>query len=167
MLAAAALCLGALACKSDAIAGGEGVTEAPGEPAQVVFVVTSVVGGHRLLDSLQIDSTSGRWSLSQCGPVNASHVTCSDFRTDTGTMEPFLRAPLFERAGRPDFNALRREYRRNGQLPPDVATFVLNVVHNGRRHLVTWDSGAELPPALEAFLCRLQQSRGALILCRE
>lgn len=164
---AAALCVGAQACQSASIAGGDGITDAPGIPAQVVFVTTSVAGGQRLLDSLQIDSTSGRWSQAQCGPVSASNPACGDFRTDTGTMETFLRAPLFERAAKSDFKALRREYRRSGQLPPDVATHLLHIVQNGRRHIVTWESGAELPPALEAFLCRLQQSRGALILCRE
>ena len=163
-LSLAAVCASVQACTSDSVTGSDRTTDAP---AQVVMVTTSIAGGQRVVDSLHIDSTSGRWSLSQCGPVSATAATCGAFRTDSGRMEAFLRDPLFERARRPDFAALRREYRRTGQLPPDLTTSILRIVQGGRQREVTWEAGAELPPALSSFLCRLLQSRGALILCAE
>jgi hypothetical protein len=161
------LAIGVLACDSSSVTGDDGGTDAKGVPAQVVYVTNSVAGGQRLIDSLTIDSASGTWSQSQCGPVSATTATCSDFRTATGTMEAFMRDPLFERARRSDFAALQREYRRSGQLPPDLTTNVLRIVQGGRRRELMWESGVDLPSALQSFLCRLQQSRGALILCAE
>jgi hypothetical protein len=163
-LSLAAICASVQACKSDSVTGSDDATDAP---AQVVMVTTSIAGGQRLVDSLHIDSTSGKWSLSQCGPVSAMTAPCSEFRTQGGTMEAFLRDPLFERARRPDFAALRREYRRTGQLPPDITTHILRIVQGGRQRELTWESGVELPPALSSFLCRLLQSRGALVLCAD
>ena len=91
-----------LACQSSSVTGDGGLTNAMGVPGQVVYVTNSYAGGQRLVDSLVIDSASGRWSQSQCGPVSAVGTTCEprDFRTVTGTMESFLRVPLFERARR-------------------------------------------------------------------
>ena len=159
-----ALGTGLLACDSASVAPVGVESDAP---ARVILVTTSVAGGQRLIDSLQIDSTSGNWSESQCGPVSATVGTCQDFRTTTGTMEAFLRDPLFDRIRRPDFAALRLEYRRSGAMPPDLSTSTLRIVANGRARDITWESGAELPGALQSFLRRLQQSRGALILCAE
>ena len=155
----------AQACGSDSVAGVG--TDANGKPAQVVLVTTSIAGGQRVVDSLHIDSTSGNWSESECGPVSATTATCTDFRTATGKMEAFMRDPLFERARKSDFAALQREYRRSGHVPPDITTNVLRIVQGGRQRELMWESGVDLPPALQSFLCRLQQSRGALILCAE
>lgn len=159
-----------LACQSSSVTGDGGLTNAMGVPGQVVYVTNSYAGGQRLVDSLVIDSASGRWSQSQCGPVSAVGTTCElrDFRTVTGTMESFLRMPLFERARRSDFQSLQRDYRRGGgQVPPDAATYLLQVVQNGRRRTVSWESGATIPPAIQSFLCRLLAAQGALILCAE
>lgn len=164
LLAGVALGADLLACGSDSVTAAGDETDAP---AQVTFVTTSIAGGQRVVDSLQIDSTSGNWSQSQCGPVSATSDTCRDYRTSSGKMEAFLRDPLFDRSRKPDFAALSREYRRSGAVPPDAATSTLRIVANGRQREIRWESGAELPRALEAFLCRLQQSRGALILCAE
>jgi hypothetical protein len=161
--------LGVLACSSSSVTGDDGLTNAAGTPGQVVYVTTSFAGGQRLVDSLMIDSASGRWSQSQCGPVSATAAPCDEdsFQTVTGTMESFLRVPLFERARRSDFQSLQRDYRRGGVTPPDGMTHQLQVVQNGRRRTVSWESGATIPPTVETFLCWLQAARGALILCAE
>ena len=162
--------LGMLACTSSSVTGEDGLSNAAGMPGQVVYVTNSLAGGQRVVDSLVIDSASGRWSQSQCGPISAVGTTCEprDFRTVTGTMESFLRVPLFERARRPDFRSLQPDYRRSGgQVPPDGGTHFLEIVQNERRRTITWESGATIPPAIESFLCRLLAARGALILCAE
>ncbi len=169
LLANAALCVNVLACRASSISGGDGLTDAAGVSGQIVYVTNAFAGGQRLLDSLEIDSASGRWSQSQCGPVSATGAMCDqgDFRTARGTVEPFLRLPLFERARRSDFHALRRDYPGSGTVPPDVVMHLLHIVQNGRRQTISWESGAALPPAVDSFLCRLQLARGALIICRE
>jgi hypothetical protein len=164
-----ALCSVVLACRAESIAGDETLTDATGVPGEIVYVTNSIAGGQRMLDSLHLDSATGRWSQSQCGPVSASSGVCdqSNTRTDIRTVELFMRVPVFERARRSDFRTLRREYHRTGSIPPDVTTNVLHIVQNGRRRTVSWESGATLPRPLTAFLCRLQQAQGALILCSE
>ena len=169
LLAGAALSIGALACQSSSVTGDGGVTNAMGVPGQVVYVTNSYAGGQHVVDSLVIDSASGRWSQSQCGPLSAVG-TCApgDFRTVTRTMESFLRVPLFDRARRSDFQSLKRDYRRaGGEVPPDAVTHILQIVQNGRRRTVSWESGATIPPAIQSFLCRLLAAQGALILCAE
>ena len=167
LLVPAVLCSISLACRAESISGDDLLTDATGVPGEIVYVTNSIAGGQRMLDSLHLDSASGRWSQSQCGPVRATSGVCdaSSMRTDIRTVESFMRVPVFERARRFDFLAVRREYHRVGVVPPDVTTHVLHIVQNGRRRTISWESGAILPPAVEAFLCRLQQARGALILC--
>ena len=169
LLAALTLGVGRFACNSTSVTDSGGVTSAMGAPAQVVYVTNSVAGGQRMVDSLVIDSASGRWSESQCGPTSATAAPCEarDFRTVNRTMESFMRVPLFERARRSDFQALQRDYRRTGATPPDLTTHVLQIVQNGRRRTVTWESGATIPPAVSSFLCRLLAARGALIRCAD
>ena len=165
------LALGAFlsACQSSSVTGGEGLTPAAGTPSQVVYVTNSVAGGQRVIDSLVIDSASGNWSQSQCGPRSATDALCAarDFVTVSGNMESYLRVPLFERARRTDFQMLRSEYRRTGVIPPDAVTHVLQIVQNGRRRTVTWESGATIPPAISSYLCALLVSRGWLISCAD
>ena len=158
-----------VACRAESIAVDDTLSDATGVRGEIVYVTNAFAGGQRLLDSLQLDSASGRWSESQCGPVSATAGACdqSNLRTDIRTVESFLRVPVFERARRPDFTALRREYHRSGVVPPDVTAHLLHIVQNGKRRTISWETGATLPPAVDAFLCRLQQARGALILCSE
>ncbi len=160
---------GLLACGSGAPTGSDGFTDATGVPAHVVYVTHAFAGGQQMVDSLVVDSAGGRWRLRQCGPVSATGAVCGigDFRTDTGTVSPLLRAPLFERARRPDFRLLRRDYARTGNRPPDALMHRLDIVQNGRRQTVVWETGAAVPEAAESFVCLLQQARGALVLCRD
>ncbi|MEQ1761414.1 MAG: GxxExxY protein [Vicinamibacterales bacterium] len=169
LLVPVGLCSLALACRTESIAGDDLLTDASGVPGEIVYVTNSIAGGQRMLDSMQLDSARGRWSQSQCGPVSATSGVCdgSSMRTDIRTVESFMRVPVFERARRADFRAVHREYHRTGSVPPDVTTHVLHIVQNGRRRTVSWESGAVLPSAVDAFLCRLQQAQGALILCSE
>lgn len=157
-----------LACGGASAITGDGLTEATGVPGHVLFVSIAYAGGQRTVDSLLVDSTSGRWRRSECGPTSASSAcTVNEVRLDSGTVMASFTAPLFERARRSDFRAMRRNYPREGVVPPDVVTYTLHVVQNGIRQIVSWEGGATRPVAVDGFLCRLEQARGGFVLCSD
>jgi hypothetical protein len=162
------LVLGLLACSNDPT-GPTALIDANGAPAQIVYVVDAYAGGARVLDSLVIDSIGGTWRRAMCGPISAVGATCgpSTTRREQGVVAPGEGGTLFERARRPDFRALRRDYPRSGVTPPDLTTHRLDIVQNEKRQTVTWQSGVNVPAALSALICRLEQARGGFILCAD
>lgn len=162
------LVLGLFACSNDPT-GPTGLTDADGAPAQIVYVVDAYAGGARVLDSLVIDSVGGTWRRAMCGPISAVGATCgpSTTRLEQGVVAPGSGGALFERARRPDFRSLRRDYPRTGVTPPDLTTHRLEIVQNEKRQTVTWRSGVTIPGALGAMVCRIEQARGGFIVCRD
>lgn len=162
------LVLGLLACSNDPT-GPNGLTDADGAPAQIVYVVDAYAGGSRVLDSLVIDSVAGTWRRAVCGPISAVGATCGPTTTQSsqGVVAPGSGVALFERARRADFRALRRDYPRTGVTPPDLTTHRLEIVQNEKRQTVTWQSGVTIPGALSDLICRLEQARGGFVLCAD
>ena len=163
LLASLALGAGLLACESSSATGPDGTTKAKGVPAQVVYVTHQFWEGQRFVDSTVIDSASGRWSFSTCGPRSATGASCGprDFLTHTGTVQSFLLDSLFARARRADFEELQRYYRGIS----DVSITSLQIVQNGRRRAVMWEGAINLPPAVRSFQCRIMLSLEAQPPC--
>ncbi len=159
-IAAAGLALAACASSS---AGPEVVAG----PSRIVWVTDAYAGGQRVLDSTVVDSLSGRWTVTRCGPVAATGPICGavDSRMTTGTMDTAYRLLLFERVLRSDFAALRADYPQVGVVPPELRVQALNVTLNQRRQTVRWGTASAIPPAAESCTCFLQQAMGSLILC--
>lgn len=160
--------LGLVAC-ADEPTSPSGLSDADGAPAQIVYVRDEYAGGSRVLDSLVVDSSSGTWRHTVCGPIPAVGMTCgpTTTRVDQGVITAAIRASLFERARRPDFRALRRDYPRTGVTPPDLAAYHLEIVQNDVRQTVRWESGVAIPDVVTALACRLEQARGWLGLCAD
>lgn len=148
-------------------AGSSAGPEVAAGPSRIVWVADSYAGGQRVLDSTVVDSLSGRWTVTRCGPVAATAPICrpSDARTTTGTVDTTFRRLLFQRLGRSDFVALRADYAQVGVVPPDLFVQELNVTLNGRVQTVRWRTASAIPVAADSFTCLLQQSMGSLILC--
>ena len=159
---------GTVACGS-APTASNGIFDAPGAPAQVIHVVDAYAGGSHQRDSLVVDSSSGRWTLHRCGPISAGGAICEEGFTQlfTGDVIAPLRFTLFERARRADFRRLRLRYERSGVTPPDLVAHTLHVIQNGQRQTVSWESGAQIPDAIESLLCRLEQARGGFVNCAD
>ena len=138
-------------------------------PGAIIRVTNEYAGGQRRFDSLRVDSATGIWRRTRCGPVSASVTNCgtSAVQRDSGEIIGIYRTSLFARARRAEFVALQAEYRRTGVTPPDGSTDLLEVIQNGRRKRVRWESGVDLPNPIGGFLCNLDAARGALILCAD
>ena len=150
-----------------ACAGSSAGPEVVAGPSRIVWVSEAFAGGQRVLDSTVVDSLSGRWTVTTCGPVSATAPICgaSDTRRTTGTMDTAYRRLLFERALRSDFAAIRADYPQVGVVPPDLRVQALNVTVNQRMQSVRWRTASATPAAAESFTCLLQQAMGSLILC--
>lgn len=138
-------------------------------PASLVRVVDQYAGGQWVFDSLHVDSASGIWRRTRCGPASATMPICggSTEVRDSGVVIAEYRASLFARARQPAFLSLNDEYRRTGVTPPDGSIESLAVIQNGRRKTVRWESGAAVPNTVFALVCHLEVARGSLILCAE
>ena len=136
-------------------------------PAAIVRVTNQYVGDQRVFDSLRVDSASGIWHRTRCGPVSAALADCgsSTVMRDSGVVNGALRASLFARMRQPAFLALAAEYRRTGVTPADRAAERLDVIQNGRRKAIDWESGAEVPTPVTSIVCRLQAAQNPMILC--
>jgi len=159
---------GLAACQSSPTES-DSFSDAAGQPSQIVYVVDAYAGGSHRKDSMVVDSATLRWRNYGCGPISAVGATCdaSNTQVDSGSVMPTIASGLFERTRRADFRALRRQYNRTGVRPPDLTARTLMVVQNGKRQTISWESGAEVPPAFSAVLCRLEQARGGFVNCAD
>lgn len=136
-------------------------------PSKIVWVTDAYAGGQRVLDSTVVDSLTGRWTVTRCGPVAATAPICqpADTRLTNGVVDTTYRRILFQRTRRADFVALRTEYPLIGVVPPDLLVQELKVTVNQRVQTVKWRSGSAPLVTVDSFVCLLQQAMGSLILC--
>jgi hypothetical protein len=146
---------------------GAAAPEEVAGPSSIVWVTDAYAGGQRVLDSTVVDSATGRWTVTRCGPVVATGPICraADYRMTTGIVDTVFQRLLFQRVVRSDFVALLADYPQVGIVPPDLLVQQLNVTVNQRRQSIRWRSGSAAPVTVGSFTCLLQQSMGIPILC--
>ncbi len=139
---------------------------ANGTPARVISLSISHAGGHEVRQQVIVDSATQHFAVTRCddAPIAAP---CTDLRlTYDGTTPSNALVDLFAATTTPGFRALNSSYSAPaGVTPPDGGSTRLEVVRNGTRRVITWESSAYLPSSLVTVNCLLLSAQLMMILC--
>lgn len=140
---------------------------APGARASITLEQMQVAGGNPWLSVLTFDSATLSYESRTCNTA-FDIARCPNLVSTSGRSIPGPLTEVFQRVNSSEGRSVRATYTFDGDVrPPDMAQVSVTVVSNGRRWRVQWDPRARHPSILGQIACRLEQARGALILCAQ